>query len=75
MRSNTLEMNGLQSSLILKCPRRDLKDRLFDAFGEALVAAMAKGEFHVFPDSMARQIGEAYAGFAAGVIEAAGGEG
>ena len=43
--------------------------------GEALVAAMAKGEFHVFPDSMARGIGEAYAGFAAGVIEAAGGEG
>jgi len=41
---------------------------------EALVAAMAKGEFHVFPDSMARQIGGAYAGFAAGVIEAAGGE-
>jgi hypothetical protein len=33
---------------------------------------MAKGAFHVFPDSMARQIGEAYAGFAAGVIEAAG---
>lgn len=43
--------------------------------GEALVAAMAKGEFHVFPDSMAKQIGAAYAGFAAGVIEAAGGEG
>lgn len=43
--------------------------------GEALVEAMAKGEFHVFPDSMAQQIGEAYAGFAAGVIEAAGGEG
>ncbi len=36
---------------------------------------MAKGEFHVFPDSMAKQIGAAYAGFAAGVIEAAGGEG
>ena len=33
---------------------------------------MAKGEFHVFPDSMAKQISEAYAGFAAGVIEAAG---
>ena len=43
--------------------------------GEALVAAMAEGEFHVFPDSMAKQIGGAYAGFAAGVIEAAGGEG
>jgi len=36
---------------------------------------MAKSKFHVFPDSMAQQIGEAYAGFAAGVIEAAGGEG
>jgi hypothetical protein len=43
--------------------------------GEALVAPMAKGEFHLFPDSMAQQIGEAYAGFAAGVVEAAGGEG
>lgn len=41
--------------------------------GEALVAAMAKGEFRVFSDSMARQIGEAYAGYAPGVIEAAGG--
>jgi hypothetical protein len=28
---------------------------------------MANGEFHVFPDSMARGIGEAYAGFADGV--------
>jgi len=34
---------------------------------EGLVAAMAKGECRIFPASMARQIGAAYAGFAAGV--------
>jgi NAD(P)-dependent dehydrogenase (short-subunit alcohol dehydrogenase family) len=38
--------------------------------GEAIVTAMQKGEFHVFPDSMARQIGGAYDGFARGVVEA-----
>jgi NAD(P)-dependent dehydrogenase (short-subunit alcohol dehydrogenase family) len=38
--------------------------------GEAIVQAMRQGEFHVFPDSMARQIGGAYESFARNVVEA-----
>ncbi len=38
--------------------------------GEAIVAALAAGAFHVYPDSMAQQIGEAYASFATNVVEA-----
>ncbi|TWU00078.1 (S)-1-Phenylethanol dehydrogenase [Botrimarina colliarenosi] len=37
---------------------------------EGIVAALAAGDFHLFPDKMAKQFGEAYAGFAAGVIDA-----
>ncbi|MEN1679334.1 MAG: SDR family oxidoreductase [Planctomycetota bacterium] len=37
---------------------------------EAIVAALAAGEFHVFPDTMAEQFGAAYGTFAKGVIEA-----
>jgi NAD(P)-dependent dehydrogenase (short-subunit alcohol dehydrogenase family) len=38
--------------------------------GEAILAALEAGDFHVYPDSMARQIGAAYASFAAGIVEA-----
>ena len=38
--------------------------------GEALVNAMRKGEFHVWTDTMAREIGGAYEGFGTGVVEA-----
>lgn len=38
--------------------------------GEALVDALAAGEFHVWPDSMAREIGAAYGSFAKSVVEA-----
>lgn len=38
--------------------------------GKALVEAFRTGSFHVFPDSMAKQIGQAYASFAEGVVEA-----
>ncbi len=38
--------------------------------GDAIVAAFKNGNFHVFPDSMAKQIGGAYKGFATGVVEA-----
>jgi len=38
--------------------------------GEAIVAALKTGEAHVFPDSMAKQIGEAYRSFAENVVEA-----
>jgi NAD(P)-dependent dehydrogenase (short-subunit alcohol dehydrogenase family) len=37
---------------------------------QAILAALAAGEFHVYPDSMAQQIGGAYAGFARDIVEA-----
>ncbi len=37
---------------------------------EAIMAALAASEFHVFPDTMARQIGGAYRSFASNVVEA-----
>jgi NAD(P)-dependent dehydrogenase (short-subunit alcohol dehydrogenase family) len=38
--------------------------------GEAIIAALRDGEFHAFPDSMAKQVGAAYADFARNVVEA-----
>ncbi len=38
--------------------------------GDAILDAFRTGAFHVYPDSMAKQIGEAFAGFAANVVEA-----
>lgn len=38
--------------------------------GEAIVAALLAGDFHVFPDSMAKQIGAAYQSFAENIVEA-----
>ncbi|MDX1564251.1 MAG: SDR family oxidoreductase [Phycisphaeraceae bacterium] len=35
---------------------------------EAILAAFESGDFHVYPDSMAKQVGEAYASFADQVI-------
>lgn len=43
--------------------------------GEALLAAMAKGEFHVFPDSMAKQISEGLRRFCRGGDRGGGGRG
>jgi NAD(P)-dependent dehydrogenase (short-subunit alcohol dehydrogenase family) len=37
---------------------------------EAIIAALEAGEFHVFPDAMAKQVGGAYGSFAANVVEA-----
>jgi len=37
---------------------------------DAIVAALETGEFHVFPDETAKQIGAAYEGFASNVVEA-----
>lgn len=37
---------------------------------EGIIAALKAGEFHVFPDTMAQQIGGAYQGFATNVVEA-----
>lgn len=36
---------------------------------EGIVAALKSGEFHLFPDTMARRIGNAYRGFSQNVIE------
>ncbi|MEN8447048.1 MAG: SDR family NAD(P)-dependent oxidoreductase, partial [Cyanobacteria bacterium J06555_13] len=36
----------------------------------AIIEALTAGDFHVFPDTMAKQIGSAYASFAQNVIEA-----
>ncbi len=36
--------------------------------GDGIVAALANGDFHLWPDSMAKQIGEAYRGFAENVV-------
>lgn len=37
---------------------------------EAILSALAAEDFHVYPDSMAQQIGSAYAGFARDIVEA-----
>ncbi len=42
---------------------------------EALIAGLSKGTFHVFPDSMARSMWEAYQSFAAQVVETSAAEG
>ncbi len=36
----------------------------------AIITALKAGEFHVFPDTMARQIGNAYQSFAENIVEA-----
>lgn len=38
--------------------------------GESIIAALKVGELNAFPDSMAKQIGEAYHDFAKSIIEA-----
>lgn len=36
----------------------------------AIIAALESGDFHAFPDTMARQIGAAYGDFASNIVEA-----
>ncbi|MEM7682757.1 MAG: SDR family oxidoreductase [Planctomycetota bacterium] len=38
--------------------------------GDAIVASLKAGDFHCFPDSMAKMVGGAYSGFAQNVVEA-----
>jgi NAD(P)-dependent dehydrogenase (short-subunit alcohol dehydrogenase family) len=38
--------------------------------GDGIVAALKAGDFHLFPDTMAKQIGGAYQSFAEGIVEA-----
>lgn len=42
---------------------------------DAMLSALADEEFHVFPDSMAKQVGQAYQSFAKSVVEAGASEG
>ncbi|MCB0325070.1 MAG: SDR family oxidoreductase [Bdellovibrionales bacterium] len=37
--------------------------------GDGIVASLRAGDFHHFPDSMAKELGKAYAAFAASVVE------
>lgn len=37
---------------------------------EGIIAALRDGKFHLFPDTMAKQIGEAYQSFAVNIVEA-----
>lgn len=37
---------------------------------DGIVAALAAGDFHLFPDTMAKQVGGAYASFAENIVEA-----
>ena len=37
---------------------------------QSIIAAIENSEFHAFPDSMAKQVGEAYRSYATGVVEA-----
>jgi hypothetical protein len=38
--------------------------------GEGIMNALKAGEFHLFPDSLAKKIGAAYANFAEDIVEA-----
>ena len=38
--------------------------------GDGIVAALASGDFHLFPDTMAKQVGAAYQSFAENIVEA-----
>jgi hypothetical protein len=37
---------------------------------EAIVEGLSSGQFHVFPDTMAKQVGEQYETFAKNIVEA-----
>ena len=41
-----------------------------EVVAEAILSALAAGEFHVFPDNYAKELGADYQSFADGVIEA-----
>ena len=41
-----------------------------DVVAEGMIAALKSGDFHLFPDTMARQVGAAYRSFAEAVLEA-----
>ncbi len=76
------EVLGEQGTIVLSVHPGPIATDMGDAAGlsgiaeppslvpEAMIAALKEGEFHVFPDSMAKQVGGAYQSFAKNVVEA-----
>ena len=76
------ELLGEQGTIVLSVHPGPIATDMGDAAGlteiaepptivaEGIIAALKAGDFHVFPDSMAKQIGGAYQSFATNVVEA-----
>jgi NAD(P)-dependent dehydrogenase (short-subunit alcohol dehydrogenase family) len=76
------EMLGQQGTLVVSVHPGPIATDMADAAGltdiaeppavvaDGIIAALAAGEFHVFPDALARRLGDAYGPFARSVIEA-----
>lgn len=76
------EMLGEQGTIVLSVHPGPIATDMGDAAGltevaeppslvaEGIIEALKNGDFHVFPDSMAKQIGSAYKSFAENVVEA-----
>ena len=81
------ELLGEQGTIVLSVHPGPIATDMGDAAGlteiaeppslvaESIVEALRVGDFHVFPDSMAKRIGGAYRSFAENVIEAGASEG
>lgn len=81
------ELLGEQGTIVLSVHPGPIATDMGDAAGlteiaeppslvpEAVIQALKVGDFHVFPDSMAKQIGTAYQSFAKNVVEASMSEG
>ncbi|MEH2265947.1 SDR family oxidoreductase [Nostoc sp.] len=75
------ELLGKQGTIVLSVHPGPIASDMSDAAGmteiaeppilvaEGIIAALQAGEFHVFPDSTAKQIGSAYESFAKSIIE------
>ncbi|MGF1498787.1 MAG: SDR family oxidoreductase [Elainellaceae cyanobacterium] len=76
------ELLGEQGTMVLSVHPGPIDTDMGDAAGlteiaeppslvaEGIIEALKAGEFHVFPDTMAKQIGDAYSSFAKNVVEA-----
>ncbi len=76
------ELLGKQDTAVLSVHPGPIATDMVDASGfseiaepsslvaEGIVAALKAGDFHLFPDSMAKQIGGAYKSFAENIVEA-----
>lgn len=76
------ELLGQQGIAVLSVHAGPIATEMSDAAGfseiaeppslvaEGIVAALKAGDFHLFPDSMAKQIGGAYQSFAENIVEA-----